>query len=164
MWSCTNPCLSSDTSLLTCQMRGGNIGSWCLDLWFSIQWLSDFWTRAVNLSLSKPSSTLVWGTAMPFLSWMCKALKRKKKLFFYVLYTRRPWCDRLWDLVTLHTQYYSTLWLKGRKEWIYWLVTLTRVCVSGLLLCGMIRLQWQGQVKLEQQKTSLTLTWPQGHS
>ena len=125
------------------------------------------WTRMINLGLSTPlSSTLVCGTAMLLLD--VQGTEKEESFFFFfffnVLYTRRPWCDGLRGLVTLCTQYYSTLCLKGRKEWIYWLATLTRACVSGLLLCGMIRLQWQGQVKLEQQKTSLTFTWTQGHS
>lgn len=122
------------------------------------------WTRMINLGLSTPlSSTLVCGTEM--LPLDVQGTEKEESFFFFnVLYTRRPWCDGLRSLVTLRTQYYSTLCLKGRKEWIYWLATLTRACVSGLLLCGMIRLQWQGQVKLEQQKTSLTFTWTQGHS
>lgn len=124
------------------------------------------WTRMTNLCFSTPlSSTLVCVDSDASLG--CARHWKGGKFFFfflYVLYTRRPWCDGLRGLATPHTQYYSTFCLKGRKKWIYWLATLTRACVSGLLLCGMIRLQWQGQVKLEQQKTSLTFTWTQGHS
>lgn len=121
------------------------------------------WTRMINLCFSTPlSSTLVCGTAMLLLD--VQGTEKEESFFFFVLYTRWPWCDGLRGLVTPHSQYYSTFCLKGRKKWIYWLATLTRACVSGLLLCGMIRLQWQGQVKLEQQKTSLTFTWTQGHS
>lgn len=59
--------------------------------------------------------------------------------------------------MTLHTQCYSTLRLKRRMEWIYWLGTLTQTCVSGLLLCGMIRLQCQGQVETRTTKDLLNL-------
>lgn len=95
------------------------------------------WSWVVNLSPSVSLPLLCEGTAtLP--SQLYKTWKRRKAFFifyfFNVLYTRRPWCDRLWDLVTLHTWYNSTLCQKGSKEWIYWCDFDLGLCIRPVIL------------------------------
>lgn len=127
--------------------------------WLSIQWLQDSVNQDdQSLLFNLSPSTLVCGTAC--FSWMCKSTEKEESFFFYVLYTRRPWCcDGLWGLYWHRPLYrhYSTFCLR-KEEMVYWLATLTRTCV-GPIIMWMNWLQWQGQVKLEQRRLLNNLTW-----